>query len=193
MQKTKAAELPKRAISPEKLRRYLPAVVTGVNIVLLFTNVLILSLLPNQVEKSIIARSEILAHQLQLQNTQKLVVDLENTQKEQARIHQSLPTKERLLEVIELLESLKEVTQVKSFTFAGDVPRKDTAGLSFLPLTLTLEGSLQQTMAALVRLSRSPYLLTVEHTVMESPGGVSQTINVKVFMRLYVKEQFAEN
>lgn len=174
-------------------KKYLPAAFIGANIVLVLANISFLALLPSQVKKIITARSEILAYQLQEQSAQKLAVDLQNTNQMHNQIFQSLPNKPRLLEVIKFLESLEEVTQVKSFSFEGDTPIEDNNMFTFLPLSLNLVGSLQQTMTALARLEKAPFLLTVDHTILEIPTEISQTVSLKVFMRLYVSKPFNEN
>jgi hypothetical protein len=120
-------------------------------------------------------------------------VDLKNSTEAQALIYQTLPTKDRLLEVIKVLESLNEMVKVRNFMFDGDIPIKDSNDFAFLPLSLNLEGSLQQTMAALSRLQKTPFLFTIDQTALEIPDDPSQNIRVEVFMRLYVSEQFAQN
>lgn len=160
---------------------------------MVLTNIFIMTLLPRQAEAIVLVRSEILAHGLQQQSAMKLAVDLENATKEQAQIYQSLPNKDGLLEVIKILESLKEVTQVRNFAFEGDAPIKDSNGFAFFPLAISLEGSLEQTMTALTRLQRTPYLFTVDQTTLEITEGETPIISVKVFMRLYVSEPFAQN
>lgn len=194
MRNSKETKKQVKKLKPNRnLHKYLPAAILGLNIVMVLANILILSLLPRQTEEIVITRSEILAHQLQRQTAMKLAVDLQNTNQEQTKIYQSLPNKDRLLEVIKILESLKEVAQVRNFTFDSDTPIKDNDGFSFLPLSLTLEGSLSETMTALARLQKAPFLLSIDQTVLEISEAESQTVSVQVYMRVYVSKSFAEN
>lgn len=180
------------ALDLDVAKRYLPAILAGVNIVLILVDILLLSLLPRLAFDIVTLRSEILAHQLKLQGTQKLAVDLESTRGEQEKIIRLLPTKQRLLEVIEVFESLKDMVTVKNFSFESEVPQPDAQGFAFLPLSLTLEGSLSQAMSALVRIQKAPFLFTVEQSVVESPEGLSQTVRLNLLMRVYVSEPFTQ-
>lgn len=180
------------ALDLDVAKRYLPAILAGVNIVLILVDILLLSLLPRLASDIVTLRSEILAHQLKLQGTQKLAVDLESTRGEQEKIIRLLPTKQRLLEVIEVFESIKDMVTVKNFSFESEVPQPDAQGFAFLPLSLTLEGSLSQVMSALVRIQKAPFLFTVEQSVVESPEGLSQTVRLNLLMRIYVSEPFTQ-
>lgn len=194
MKKDKKTEKQKTKLKPKSnLSKYLPAVLLGFNIVMVLTNILVLSLLPRQAEANIITRSEILVHKLQQQSALKLEVDLENSIEEGTIIFQALPNKSRLLEVIRMLESLSEIVNVKNFAFDSDTPIKDRNGFAFLPISLSLNGSLQQVMTALSKLEQAPFLFTINQTILESPEGISQTIGLRIYMRLYVNETFAEN
>ena len=173
--------------------RYLVSALIALNVALLLGDLLILFMLPRQTKKVIKLRSEILAQQLQTQSAQKLVTDISATKSQQEKIEKALPNEERLLEVIQFLESLKATSQLKSFSFMSDKPLKDTSGLGFLPLTLAFEGSLPDTMVALTRLEKSPYLFTVDSTRIESPGGISEGTTIQVTLRIYVSEPFAKN
>lgn len=176
----------------ENLKRYVPAAVVGSNLFLVLVNIFVLSLLPSLASQIVTLRSEILAYQLQMQSAQKLAVDLASTQEEQETIRSRLPTKSRLLEVIEVFESLKDSVTLKNFAFEGELPQPDTQGFAYLPLTITLEGSLSQTMAALARVENAPFILTVEQAIIESPEGLSQNVRLSLLMRLYVSEPFAQ-
>lgn len=174
-------------------RKYLTPIVLTMNGILILADVLMLAILPQRSKGIVVTRSEIFAQQLQAQSAQKLITDLSATKPQQEKIEKALPNEEKLLEVIQFLESLKEISQVKSFNFVSDTPVKDASGFSFLPLSLTFEGSLPQAMAALTRLEKSPYLFTVDATRIESPSGISEGSTIQVALRLYVSEPFAKD
>ena len=171
---------------------FIPAIL-AVNIGLILADIVMLSLLPQRSHEIVVKRSEILAQKLQAQSSQKLVADLNATKPEQEKISQALPNEDKLIEVIQFLESLKEISQVKSFNFVSDTPVKDTSGFSFLPLNLAFEGSLPLAMAALTRLEKSPYLITIDTTRVESPSGISEGSTIQVALRIYVSEPFAKD
>lgn len=161
--------------------------------ILLVTNLVILSLLPSRSKAIIQTRSEILAQQLQNQSANKIISDLNSTQEDKEILNSALPTKSSLLDIIELFESLNSITKVQNFAFESEVPRKDESGYNYLPVSLTLEGSLPQTLTALQRIQQTPYLFWVNQTIIESPNGLSQTIIIRASLRLYVREPFQEN
>lgn len=175
------------------LSKFKPLAIIAVNVALVLVNIMILVFLPKTNDDIVILRSEILAQKLQLQNAQKLFVDINGTSDEQQKIYNSLPNKARLLEVIEFLETLGEVVANKSFNFEREIPIKDKDGFLYLPLSLTVQGSLSQTMTALQILEKAPYLLVVNQSLIESPEGVSGNISVQVGLKLYVSEPFVQN
>ena len=175
------------------LKKFMPAVAIGINIVLGLVDIYVLSTLLQKAREAVTTRSEILVNELQMQSAQKLSVDLANARAEQEKISAVLPDSGRLLEVIEFMESLEEVTSVRSFSFASETPLVDAQGFGYLPFYIELEGSIGQTMAAMGRLMKAPYLLSVDQTVLESPQGLSQVIRLKVYMRLYVSQPFSAN
>ncbi len=174
-------------------RKYLTPLILVINGMLILADVVMLTLLPRQTKEIVVARSEIVAHQLQAQSTQKLVADLTATQKEQERIEKALPDEDRLLEVIQVLESIKGVSPLKSFSFSSDKPVKDKSGLGFLPLALAFEGSLPDTMVVFAQLEKLPYLFVVDSARTESPNGISGATSTQVSLRLYVNEPFTKD
>ena len=174
-------------------KKFMPAVAIGINIVLGLVDIYVLSTLLQKAREAVTTRSEILVNELQMQSAQKLSVDLANARAEQEKISSVLPDSGRLLEVIEFMESLEEVTSVRSFSFASETPLVDAQGFGYLPFYIELEGSFGQTMAAMGRLDTAPYLMSVDQTVLESPQGLSQAVRLKVYMRLYVSQPFSAN
>lgn len=174
-------------------RRLLPAAFIVSNVIVVVINLFVLSLLGKRADTAVRERSEILAHELKEQSAQKLAVDLNSTLGQQQAVLQYLPDKTKLLDVIQFLEGLREVVGVRDFSFESDTPLLDAQGFGFLPVILDLEGSLSQTMVALSRLQRAPFLVTVDHTVIESQGGLSQAVRLRVLLRIYVSEPFAQN
>jgi len=175
------------------LKKFMPAISIGINIVMVLVDVYVLSTLLQKAREAVTTRSEILVYELQMQSAQKLSVDLANAREEQEKITAVLPDSGRLLEVIEFMESLGEVTSVRSFSFDSETPLVDAKGFAYLPFFIELEGSIGQTMAAMGRLNTAPYLMSVDQTVLESPQGLSQAVRLKVYMRLYVSQPFSAN
>ena len=175
------------------LKKFMPTVAIGINIVLVLLDIYVLSTLLQKAREAVTTRSEILVYELQMQSAQKLSVDLANAREEQEKITAVLPDSGRLLEVIEFMESLGEVASVRSFSFDSETPLVDAKGFGYLPFFIELEGSIGQTMAAMGRLDTAPYLMSVDQTVLESPQGLSQAVRLKVYMRLYVSQPFSEN
>ena len=175
------------------LKKFMPAISIGINIVMVLVDVYVLSTLLQKAREAVTTRSEILVYELQMQSAQKLSVDLANARAEQEKITAVLPDSGRLLEVIEFMESLGEVTAVRSFSFDSETPLVDAKGFAYLPFFIELEGSIGQTMAAMGRLNTAPYLMSVDQTVLESPQGLSQAVRLKVYMRLYVSQPFSAN
>lgn len=168
-------------------------VVIVLNIALVTLNLLILYFLPKQTEKIIVTRSEILAQKLQSQSAQKIITDVKAAEKDKQKLNQSLPNKAMLLKVIELIESMMEIVEVESFTFEREEPVEDSQGFFFIPMSVIMRGSLTDTMSALSRLQGSPYLFSVDHTLVESPEGLSQSIKIRTSLRIYVRQPFTEN
>jgi len=175
------------------LKKFMPAISIGINIVMVLVDVYVLSTLLQKAREAVTTRSENLVYELQMQSAQKLSVDLANAREEQEKITAVLPDSGRLLEVIEFMESLGEVTAVRSFSFDSETPLVDAKGFGYLPFFIELEGSIGQTMAAMGRLDTAPYLMSVDQTVLESPQGLSQAVRLKVYMRLYVSQPFSAN
>ena len=175
------------------LKKFMPAIFIGINIVMVLVDVYVLSTLLQKAREAVTTRSENLVYELQMQSAQKLSVDLANARAEQEKITAVLPDSGRLLEVIEFMEGLGEVTTVRSFSFASETPLVDSKGFGYLPFFIELEGSIGQTMAAMGRLDTAPYLMSVDQTVLESPQGLSQAVRLKVYMRLYVSQPFSAN
>ena len=175
------------------LKKFMPAIFIGINIVMVLVDVYVLSTLLQKAREAVTTRSEILVYELQMQSAQKLSVDLANAREEQEKITAVLPDSGRLLEVIEFMESLGEITSVRSFSFDSETPLVDAKGFAYLPFFIELEGSIGQTMAAMGRLNTAPYLMSVDQTVLESPQGLSQAVRLKVYMRLYVSQPFSAN
>jgi hypothetical protein len=175
------------------LKKFMPAISIGINIVMVLVDVYVLSTLLQKAREAVTTRSENLVYELQMQSAQKLSVDLANARAEQEKITAVLPDSGRLLEVIEFMEGLGEVTTVRSFSFASETPLVDAKGFGYLPFFIELEGSIGQTMAAMGRLDTAPYLMSVDQTVLESPQGLSQAVRLKVYMRLYVSQPFSAN
>ena len=175
------------------LKKFMPAISIGINIVMVLVDVYVLSTLLQKAREAVTTRSEILVYELQMQSAQKLSVDLANAREEQEKITAVLPDSGRLLEVIEFMEGLGEVTTVRSFSFASETPLVDSKGFGYLPFFIELEGSIGQTMTAMGRLDTAPYLMSVDQTVLESPQGLSQAVRLKVYMRLYVSQPFSAN
>lgn len=168
-------------------KRYL---VIGLNVALLLANFLILSLIPGQVEMMIVARSEILAQEIQNQSAQKILSDVKAAEQDKKIIESTLPDKSRLLEIIEFIESLNNYTRVQSFKFESEEPAKDEKGLIYLPVTLILEGYLPESMAAMNKLQQSPYMFKPIQTLIESPEGLAGRVVIRTTLRLYVREPF---
>ena len=175
------------------LKKFMPAISIGINIVMVLVDVYVLSTLLQKAREAVTTRSEILVYELQMQSAQKLSVDLANARAEQEKIMAVLPDSGRLLEVIEFLEGLGVVTTVRRFSFASETPLVDSKGFGYLPFFIELEGSIGQTMTAMGRLDTAPYLMSVDQTVLESPQGLSQAVRLKVYMRLYVSQPFSAN
>lgn len=190
MKKPKPAAAAPKRFDQQRISQHLPAVVVGVNLMLLLTNLLLLSLLPQTASQVITTRSEKLAQELQGQSAQKLAVDLTNTEAQRAQLSALLPNRSRLLEVIEAFDALSSEVTLKDFSFASENPMNDPEGFSYLPLAFGLEGSLSQVMTAVTRIQKSPFLLTVEQAILESPAGLSQAVRLNLIMRLYVSEPF---
>jgi hypothetical protein len=174
-------------------RKRLFLVVIALNIALVLINLLILYFIPKKTAEIVVLRSEILAQKLQSQSAQKIIADLKAAEEEKQRLNRSLPNKSMLVDVIELIEGLTQLVEVQSFTFEGEVPIEDSQGFLFLPLTIIIQGTMPDTMQALYRLEKSPYLFSVNHTLIESPEGISQLIKVRTLLRIYVRRPFTEN
>lgn len=168
-------------------------IISSANLVILMLNILFLSLLAKEAEKAVLIRSELMAHQLQQQSSQKLQIDLKNTADKQSKIYAMLPTQSRILDVIQVFEDLKNLQINVNFSFQESTPLADADGFPYIPVSLNLEGSLPQAMAAVSKLKASPLLFYPTHTVIESSEGLSQNIRVNLFLRLYVSQPFAEN
>ena len=95
--------------------------------------------------------------------------------------------------MIQYLEGLKEVSNLKAFTFGSDAPIKDTSGLAFLPLTVTIQGTPAEIATVLDELRRSTYLFTVDTLIVESPKTITEGAVSQVGMRLYVNQAFTKN
>jgi len=174
-------------------RSYMTPAILFLNGLFIAVDVILLILLPQRTKAIVVLRSEILAQKLQEQSAQKLIADLQATKTQAEKIQKALPDQSRLLEVIQFLEGLKDISQVRSFNFVSDTPIKDAGGFNFLPLALAFEGSLPQAMAALTRLENAPYLFTVDSARLESPSGISEGTSIQVNLRLYVNESFVKD
>ncbi len=190
MTETKKLETKDTKPLSSTIRKYRMLIIIGVIISLFLINVVFLTFLPNKSNAVVQSRSEMLALQLQNQSANKVISDLKATDQEKRILDLALPTKSSLLSIIELFESLGTTAKVQSFTFESEEPRQDEKGYAFLPVTLVLEGSLQQTTAALDRLEQTPYVFTIRQTLIESPDDLGGKITIRLSLRIYVRQPF---
>ena len=134
------------------LKKFMPAISIGINIVMVLVDVYVLSTLLQKAREAVTTRSENLVYELQMQSAQKLSVDLANAREEQEKITAVLPDSGRLLEVIEFMEGLGEVTTVRSFSFASETPLVDAKGFAYLPFFSTLSISFLSSISLSCRL-----------------------------------------
>ncbi|MBU1931173.1 hypothetical protein KJ965_00550 [Patescibacteria group bacterium] len=177
-------------LAPAKRRFPFAIILIVINCLILTATLAFLYLLPLKAKTIQTLASQLLAQQISQQNSQKTMFDLENVNPEVEIINASLPNAETIVSFIELTNKLEEQAALKLFTFDADLPVMDAGRNAFFPLTIAMEGSLDQIKAALDVLQTSPYLFKINRLSLVSANLATGEIQAMLNLAVYVDINF---
>lgn len=187
--KNTTAPLSKPPVKTKK-RPFLLIILIAINTALLAAALVLMYFLPIKAKAIQTLASQLLAQQISQQNSQRTMFDLERVAADMNVINASLPNAETIVSFIELTNQLEEQVSLKLFTFDADVPLMDSGRNAFFPLTIIMEGSLDQIKAALNVLQRSPYLFKINQLNLLGENLLTSQIQASLGLMVYVDINF---
>ena len=179
-------------LPPKKKKTKLPLrlLVAGLDLFLFLGFLVLLYFLPKKAALIQTLSSQLLAQQISQQDYQKTLLDLKNIAPQEKILSSSLPNAETIVDFINLIGQIENQVELKIFTFDSDVPLTDEAQNSFFPLTIIMEGSVDEITAALDLLRRSPYLFKVNRLTLSSTNLLKDSVQAAVNLVVFVDPDF---
>lgn len=105
-------------------------------------------------------------------------------------IAHSFPKKEELVSVVQTIDTLSAINGVSaSLHFEKEEPLQEKSGAFVLPVTITVEGKLANSIDFIAGLKKNRYLFTLEKVEARASGGLRGVNTVIVAGKLYVAEK----